>query len=118
MIQPARTVFCPPRFTPVEVEKIFAAAQGRCLYFSRSEPQNVQTNDLGPYLLCYARGEDWKAGLPVSRRRFYQVLKSYREPVCPERVLAFQREGLTLRQLARLFKTSTSSIQRYLDEVG
>jgi hypothetical protein len=118
MIKPARSIFCPPAFSDEEVERIFAAAAGQTLSFpaaTRSLDPSI-SRSLTPALLAYARGENWSAALTVSRRRFYQVLAAERKNCCPERVLTFQREGLSLRQLAVLYDRSVPTIQRVLDE--
>lgn len=115
MIRSARCVFCPPAFTDEEVARIFSAAQGRTLYFGLSDRSDLShRSDLTQVLCAYARGDSWRTDLAVSVRRFYQVLAAERKNCCAERVLAFQREGLSLRQLARLFNVSVPKVQSVL----
>jgi hypothetical protein len=117
MIRSARSVICPPAFSPEEVERIFAAAQGSTLYFGSVDvsARPCLSDGLRPALLAYARSEPWRSALPVSVRRFYQVLAAERKNCSTERVLTFQREGLSLRQLAVLFDRSVPTIQRLLE---
>jgi len=115
MIRRASEVFNDLAFTPVEIQRIFTAAQGQTLFFGSVSVRGRHCSSVTPSLLAYARGEDWQAALPVSRRRFYQVLAAERKNCCPERVLSFQREGLSLRQLAVLFDRSVPTIQRLLE---
>ena len=117
MIRSARSVFCPPAFTEDELVRIFAAAQGKTLYFGSVDvsARPCLSDGLRPALLAYARSEDWRSALPVSVRRFYQVLASTRDHCSTERVLTFQREGLSLRQLAVLYNRSVPTIQRLLN---
>ncbi|HUX14469.1 MAG TPA: hypothetical protein VMW87_15680 [Spirochaetia bacterium] len=122
MIRSARSVFCQPAFTEDEVARIFAAAGGQTLHFAKmgTVPRSAQGAVQSPFsaLLAYARGEEWKAGLTVSVRRFYQVLAAVRKEFCRERVLAFQQEGLSLRQLARLYERSVPTVQAKIEERG
>ena len=119
MIRRASEVFNDLAFTPVEIQRIFAAAQGQTLFFGSVSVRDRHCSSVLPALLSYARGEDhgqgWREALSVSVRRFYQVLAAERKNCSPERVLTFQREGLSLRQLAVLFDRSVPTIQRLLD---
>jgi len=119
MIRRASEVFNDLAFTPVEIQRIFAAAQGQTLFFGSVSVRDRHCSSVLPALLSYARGEDhgqgWREALSVSVRRFYQVLAAERKNCSPERVLTFQREGLSLRQLAVLFDRSVPTIQRLLE---
>jgi len=115
MIRSARSVFCPPKFSPGEVARIFSAATGMTLHFGSVSGRHHLGNSFVPALVAYARGENWREQVATSVRRFYQVLAAERKNCSPERVLTFQREGLSLRQLAVLFNRSVPTIQRLLD---
>jgi hypothetical protein len=119
MIRPAHDVFKSPEFSADELARIFAAAQGQTLFFGSVSVRDRHCSSVLPALLSYARGEDhgqgWREALSVSVRRFYQVLAAERKNCCPERVLVFQEEGLSLRQLAVLFDRSVPTIQRLLE---
>ena len=121
MIRSAREVFKGPEFSAEEVARIFAAASGQTLHFGSTDEHGQETRTdtdragMRAALLAYARGEEWRAGLTVSVRRFYQVLAATRENCCQERVLGFQKEGLSLRQLGRLFDRSVPTIQGIIE---
>ncbi|MCX7731601.1 MAG: hypothetical protein N2248_00325 [candidate division WOR-3 bacterium] len=115
-IKDAREIFKPPLFTQEEINRIFAAAAGKTLFFPRS--QNSLRHDLTPFLIMFARGENWRYGLPVSPRRFYQKLQTLRSNPSPEIIREFQKRGLVLREIARLFKMSIPTIQRLLNGTG
>ena len=125
MIRDAREVFKAPEFSEEEIARVFEAAGGLTLHFGRGKGTNEHglartdtDGGMGAALVSYARGEKWRAGLSVSVRRFYQVLAAVRKDFCRERVLAFQQEGLSLRQLARLYERSVPTIQAKMEERG
>jgi hypothetical protein len=116
MIRSAHDVFKSPEFSADELARIFTAAAGRTLYFGSTDRSDLShRSDLTQVLCAYARGDSWRTDLAVSVRRFYQVLAAERKNCSTERVLVFQKEGLSLRQLAVLYDRSVPTIQRLLE---
>jgi hypothetical protein len=111
MIHKAETIFKEPEFTKPELDKIFLTAAGRLIDFSHPRPLH---QPITPFLIQYAKGERFKHDLPVSTRRFYQILANERKNLYQERILYWQEQGLSARHIARLFKISIPTLQRIL----
>jgi hypothetical protein len=111
MIHKAETIFKESDFTKSELDKIFLIAAGRLIDFSHPRPLQ---KPITPFLIQYARGEKFKNDLPISVRRFYQILAAERKSLCQERILYWQEQGLLIRHIARLFKISIPTLQRIL----
>ena len=89
--------------------KIFAAAEGKLVYFPKIQNKR-QFNNKEEVLIKYAKskksysqiGEE----LGVSKVRIFQIIDQERKQFSKERVEYWESRGLSLREIARLFKKS------------
>ncbi len=89
--------------------KIFEAAQGKLVYFPKIQ-NNKRFNNKEEVLIKYAKskksynqiGEE----LGVSKVRIFQIIDQERKRFSKERVGYWKSRGLSLREIARLFKKS------------
>lgn len=94
--------------------KIFEAAQGKLVYFPKNQNKK-QINNKEEVLIKYAKskrsysqiGDD----LGVSKVRIFQIVDQERKQFSKERVKYWQNQGLSSREIARLFKKSHETIR-------
>ena len=89
--------------------KIFEVAQGKLVYFPKIQ-NNKRFHNKEEVLIKYAKskksysqiGEE----LGVSKVRIFQIIDQERKKFSKERVKQWKDQGLSLREIARLFKKS------------
>lgn len=94
--------------------KIFEMAQGKLVYFPKI--QNKRQFNKEEVLTKYAKskksynqiGEE----LGVSKVRIFQIIDQERKQFSRERVEYWQNQGLSLRDIARLFKKSHERVRQ------
>jgi len=95
--------------------KIFTVAQGRLVYFPKIQNKR-QFNNKEEVLIKYAKskksysqiGEE----LGVSKVRIFQIIDQERKQFSKERVEYWKNRGLSLREIARLFKKSHERVRQ------
>lgn len=94
--------------------KIFEAAQGKLVYFLKIQNKR-QFNNKEEVLIKYAKSKKSysKIGeeLGVSKVRIFQIIDQERKRFSRERVEYWKSRGLSLREIARLFKKSHETIR-------
>lgn len=94
--------------------KIFAAAEGKLVYFPKNK--NKKSLNQEQVLIKYAKSRDSyeKIGseLGVSKVRIFQVIKQERLRLSKERVEYWKDRGLSLREIAKLYKKSHERVRQ------
>lgn len=93
-------------------EKIFDIAAGKLVYF----PAASQKEPVDRVTVCegYAKGKSFGEvadQFRISRARAWQIVKQERAVYSKDRSRFWQERGLSLRQIARLFKKSHVAIR-------
>ena len=94
--------------------KIFAVAEGKLVYFPKNQNKR-QFNNKEEVLIKYAKskksynqiGEE----LGVSKVRIFQIIDQERKQFSKERVGYWKNQGLSLREIARLYKKSHEAVR-------
>ena len=95
--------------------KIFAAAEGKLVYFPKNKNKK-QIIDREEVLIKYAKskksysqiGDD----LSVSKVRIFQIVNQERRKFSKKRIEYWKKQGLSLREIARLFKKSHETVRQ------
>lgn len=104
---------------PDEIKsKIFEAAEGKLVYFPKI--QNKRQFNKEEVLIKYAKskksynqiGEE----LGVSKVRIFQIIDQERMLFSKERIEYWKKQGLSLREIARLFKKSHETIRNVIEK--
>jgi DNA-binding CsgD family transcriptional regulator len=94
--------------------KIFEAAQGKLVYFPKIQNKRQIINK-EEVLKKYAKGKSYSEignGVGVSKVRIFQIVNQERENFSKERVEYWKNRGLSLREIAKLFKKSHESVRQ------
>ncbi len=100
---------------PEDVKKeVFKIAEGKVVYFPK---QNNNRKKIDRMAVCesYARGDSYsKIGdaLGLSKMRICQIVNHEREKFSKEGVEHWKSRGLSLREIARLFKKSYERVRQ------
>lgn len=94
--------------------KIFAAAEGKLVYFPKNK--NKKSLDQKQVLLKYAKSrnsyEKIGSELGVSKVRIFQIVNQERNRFSKERIEFWRGRGLSLRGIAKLFKKSHETVRQ------
>jgi len=95
--------------------KIFTAAEGKLVYFPKNQNKK-QVVDQEEVLIKYAQSKKSYSQLgdelDVSKVRIFQIVSHERKKFSKERVEHWRRRGLSLREIARLFKKSHERVRQ------
>ncbi len=93
--------------------KIFEAAAGKLVYFPKI--QKKRFNNKEEVLIKYAKSKKSYSQigekLGVSKVRIFQIIDQERKQFSKERVEYWKSRGLSLREIARLFKKSHEAVR-------
>lgn len=97
--------------------KIFEAAQGKLVYFPKNQNKK-QIQDQKEVLMKYAQlkksysqiGDEYG----VSKVRIFQIINQERKQFSKKRVEYWKNKGLSLREIARLFKKSHERMRQII----
>lgn len=94
-------------------KKVFKIAEGKVVYFPK---QNNNRKNVDRLEICenYARGDSYSKigdGLGLSKMRICQIVNQERQNFSKERVEHWKNRGLSLREIARLFKKSHETVR-------
>ncbi|MBA7525565.1 hypothetical protein ES705_17717 [subsurface metagenome] len=95
--------------------KIFAAAQGKLIYFPKIQNKR-QFNNKEEVLIIYAKSKKSYSQIGdefgVSKVRIFQIINQERKRFSREKIEYWKSRGLSLRDVARLFKKSHENIRQ------
>lgn len=95
--------------------KIFEVAAGKLVYFSKIQNKK-RFNNKEEVLIKYAKSKKSysKIGeeLGVSKVRIFQIIDQERKTFSRERVEYWKKQGLSLREIAKLFKKSHERVRQ------
>lgn len=97
--------------------KIFEAAQGKLVYFPKIQNKR-QFNNKEEVLIKYTKSKKSYSQLGeelgVSKVRIFQIIDQERKQFSKERVEYWKSRGLSLRDIARLFKKSHERMRQII----
>ena len=101
---------------PVSIKsKIFAMAEGKLVYFPKNQNKKQRVNQ-EEVLMRYAQSKKSYGQLGdelgVSKVRVFQIVSQERKKLSKERVKYWKNRGLSLREVARLFKKSHERVRQ------
>jgi predicted DNA-binding protein YlxM (UPF0122 family) len=95
--------------------KIFEAAQGKLVYFPKIQNKR-QFNNKEEVLIKYAKNRKSYSQigdeLGVSKVRICQIVNQERKQLSNERIKYWGNKGLSLREIAKLYKKSHEAIRQ------
>ena len=95
--------------------KIFAVAEGKLVYFPKNQNKK-QIQDQKEVLIRYAQSKKSYSQIGdeygVSKVRIFQIINQERKQFSRERVEYWKNRGLSLREIARLFRKSHERVRR------
>jgi DNA-directed RNA polymerase sigma subunit (sigma70/sigma32) len=95
--------------------KIFAAAEGKLVYFPKNQNKKQIINQ-EEVLIKYAQGKksynQIGEELDVSKVRVFQIVDQERKRFSKERIEYWKNRGLSLREIAKLFKKSHERVRQ------
>ena len=96
--------------------KIFAAAEGKLVYFPKNK--NKKSLNQEQVLIQYVQGKKTynQIGeeLGISKVRICQIINQERKRFSKERVGYWKSQGLSLREIAKLYKKSHEAIRQII----
>ena len=102
---------------PVKVRsKIFAIAEGKLVYFAKSNKNKKFVNQEDVIKKYAQERKSYKQTgneLGVSKARICQIVQQERQKFLKKRIEYWNDKGLSLRDIARLFKKSHETIRQY-----
>lgn len=104
---------------PNEVkQKIYSLTEGKLVYFPRNHTKRSSI-DRDKVLIQYARGKrsynQIGGQLGVSKVRICQIVNQEKERFSRERVEHWQSRGLSLREIAKLYKKSHERVRQIIE---
>ena len=97
--------------------KIFAAAEGRLVYFPKNQNKK-QIVDQKEVLIKYAQSKKSYSQigdeLGISKVRVFQIINKERKRFLEERIEYWKNQGLSLREIARLFNKSHERVRQII----
>lgn len=94
--------------------KIFAIAKGKLIYFPKNQGKKPNINQkevLRKYAKSNKSYNQIGNELGVTKARICQIVKQERENFSKERIIHWKNQGLSLRNIARLFKKSHETVR-------
>ncbi|MGB3479411.1 MAG: hypothetical protein WBB67_09645 [bacterium] len=96
--------------------KIFAAAEGKLVYFPKNQNKK-QIVDQEKVLIRYAQNDKKSYSqlggeLGVSKVRIFQIVSQERKSFSKKRIEYWKKQGLSLREIARLYKKSHEGVRQ------
>lgn len=99
--------------------KIFAAAEGKLVYFPKNK-KKTQIQDQQNVLTRYAQSKKSYNQIGdevgVSKVRIFQIIDHERKSFSRERIIYWKSKGLSLREIARLFKKSHERVRQVFEK--
>lgn len=104
-------------FPDGQKSKIFAAAEGKLVYFPKNQNKK-QIIDREKVLLRYAQSQKSYNQIGdesgVSKVRIFQIINQERQNFFKKRIEYWKNRGLSLREIARLFKKSHETVRQMI----
>ena len=100
-------------FPDDQKSKIFTAAEGKLIYFPKNKAKNQSIN-IDQVEIEYSKGKSYKKiaeALGMNAMRICRIIGQERIKFSKERIEYWKQQGLSLREIARLYKKSHEAIR-------